>query len=315
MITALRSANAGSRLTGTARMTPSPEREGQKDKQEGEQDVVQVRDENREADQPEHPGKQRGETTDRGDDRTPHSRLEYFPVCHSMSLLDLFQGVGPVRVGNALLHAVALDDVTRPYIVGQDQQLLANGTTRLLHLRHGPDAVFLARPERQAGAVRAMAFEDVAAFDPVRDRDLLPSPVARCCWQCSPPLYLAEPKEALDLAPVKADDHLAIDDRDRSRPQPELQQLLERLRIVPDVLRNELHALLRKKLFLLVTGASPGLGIDDHLLRHDLLLGSSCIGPGWPRSEPKITRPASKASDNESRMPEGCPFTRRQASR
>lgn len=83
---------------------------------------------------------------------------------------------------------------------------------------------------------------------------------------------LTQPKEPLDLAPVKADDHLAIDDRDRSRPQSELLQFLQRLWIFSDVLRGKLDALLRKKLFLLVTGASPWLGIDNHLLRHDLLL-------------------------------------------
>jgi len=208
---------------------------------------------------------------------------------------------------------VALDDVTRPYIVGQDDGLLADGTTRLLHLRHGPDAVFLARPERQARAVRAIAFEDVTAFDPVRDRDLLPSPVARCCWHCSPPLYLGEPQEPLDLATVKADDHLAIDDRDRSRPQPELQQLLQRLWVLPDVLRGKLDPLLRKKLFLLVTGASPGLGINDHLLRHDLFLPNRSFFS--TRSEPKIARPASKASRRERTTPAGSPLPRRQTSR
>ena len=82
---------------------------------------------------------------------------------------------------------------------------------------------------------------------------------------------LRDAEQPLDPAPVKADDHLAIDDRDRSRPQPELQQLLQGLRIIPNILRDELDTLLRKKLFLLVTGASAGLGIDDDLLRHDFL--------------------------------------------
>jgi len=178
MITALRSANAGSPLSGTARTTPSQEREGQKDKQEGKQDIVQVRDEEGEAEQTEHPGKQRGETTDRGDDRTPYSRLECFSVCHSISLLDLFQGVGPVRVGNALLHAVALDDVTRSYIVGQNNCFLADDAARCFEGCHRPDSVFFARPEREARSVGAV--EDFTASDPDRELDLLSSAVAGC---------------------------------------------------------------------------------------------------------------------------------------
>jgi len=95
------------------------------------------------------------------------------------------------------------------------------------------------------------------------------------CSVSLPPSGLTQAQEPLDLAPVKADNHLAVDDRDRSRPQSELLQFLQRLWIFSDVLRGKLDALLRKKLFLLVTGASPGLGIDNHLLRHDLLLASS----------------------------------------
>jgi len=90
MITALRSANAGSPLTGTARTTPSPEREGQKEKQKGEQDIVQVWDENGEADESEHPGKDRGETADRGDDRPPESCLEELSLLHGLSTPDFF---------------------------------------------------------------------------------------------------------------------------------------------------------------------------------------------------------------------------------
>ena len=130
---------------------------------------------------------------------------------------------------------------------------------------------------------------------------------------CSLRHALRDAKEALDLAPVKADDHLAIDDRDRSRAHPELQQLLQRLLILPDVLRGKLDALLRKKLFLLVAGASSGLAIDDHLLRHDFLL--VCRAFGCAKSEPKISRPASKASSSERTRPGGCPFTFRQVSR
>jgi hypothetical protein len=128
-----------------------------------------------------------------------------------------------------------------------------------------------------------------------------------------PGTTLRNAEQPLDLAPVKADDHLAIDDRDRSRPHPELQQFLQRLGIVPDILRNELHALLRKKLFLLVAGASPRLGIDNHLLHHDLLLVYRALGSA--KREPKISRPASKASSRERTTPSACPFTLRQASR
>jgi len=83
---------------------------------------------------------------------------------------------------------------------------------------------------------------------------------------------LRDTQEPLDLGSVKADDHLTVDDRDRSRPQSELLQFLQRLRIIADILRDERNTLLRKKLFLLVAGASPWLGIDNHLLRHDRLL-------------------------------------------
>ena len=95
---------------------------------------------------------------------------------------------------------------------------------------------------------------------------------------------LANPKEALDLAPVKADDDLAVDNRHRGRPHPELQQLLERLRILADIFRDERDAILRKKLFLLIAGTSPVLGVHDHLFRHSLLLsilttgGARCPG-------------------------------------
>jgi hypothetical protein len=90
MITALRSANAGSPLTGTARTTPSPERDAEEDKEERKQDVVKVRDEEGEADQTEHPGKQRGETADRGHDRSPESCFEEFSLLHGLSTPDFF---------------------------------------------------------------------------------------------------------------------------------------------------------------------------------------------------------------------------------
>jgi hypothetical protein len=43
------------------------------------------------------------------------------------------------------------------------------------------------------------------------------------------------------------------------------------LLVFPDVLFDKLHTLLRKKLSLLDTRPSTGLGIDGYLLRHFLL--------------------------------------------
>ena len=157
---------------------PSQESDSKEEEQEGKQDIVKVRDEEGEPDQTEHPGKERGETTDRGDDRTPYSRLECFSVCHFISLLDLFQGVGPVRVGNTLLHAVALDDVTRPYIVRQNNCFLADDAARCFEGCHRPDPVFFAHPERETRSVGAI--HDVTALDPDRELDLLSSAVAGC---------------------------------------------------------------------------------------------------------------------------------------
>ncbi len=109
---------------------------------------------------------------------------------------------------------------------------------------------------------------------------------------------LADPEQPLDLAPVEADNHLAINHCHRGRPQSKLEQFLQGLLIVSDILRGKFHTLLRKKLFLGIAGASSRRGIDDHLFRHDLLLRGN--HPGFDadrvKSEPKISRPASKAS-------------------
>ena len=82
-------------------------------------------------------------------------------------------------------------------------------------------------------------------------------------------MALAELEELPKLGPVESYDHLAVNDRDGRRPHPELQELLQGLSVFPDVLFDKLHTLLRKKLSLLVAGTSAGLGIDDHLFRHD----------------------------------------------
>lgn len=85
-------------------------------------------------------------------------------------------------------------------------------------------------------------------------------------------LSSGESEQLLDPVPVKADDHLPIDECDRRGANPQFDQFGQRLLIFSDVLLRVLHTFLRKKLFLVVTGGSAGLGIDDHLFRHDLLL-------------------------------------------
>ena len=84
-------------------------------------------------------------------------------------------------------------------------------------------------------------------------------------------LESGHPEQALDLAPIKAHHRLPINNGDRGRPVAELQEILERSRVCANVLVHEGHTLARKKLFLLLATPSPGLGIHDDLLRHDLL--------------------------------------------
>ncbi len=79
---------------------------------------------------------------------------------------------------------------------------------------------------------------------------------------------LAHSQQPFDFPPVKADDHLAIDDRDRGCSEPQLLQFLQRLLVFPNILFHELHTPVRKKLFLLVAGTSARLGIDDYFFRH-----------------------------------------------
>ncbi len=79
---------------------------------------------------------------------------------------------------------------------------------------------------------------------------------------------LADSEHLLESAPVETDNHLPVDERDRGRPDSQFQEFLQRLLIFPDILCDELHTLLRKKLFLLVAGSSPGLGVHDYLFRH-----------------------------------------------
>jgi len=90
--------------------------------------------------------------------------------------LHLFQGIGAELVRHALFDAVALDDVTRLRVVGQDDGLVPDGAACLLHLAHGPDAIRFAHPERHARSVGAV--KDIAALDPDREIALPSSAVA-----------------------------------------------------------------------------------------------------------------------------------------
>ena len=90
---------------------------------------------------------------------------------------------------------------------------------------------------------------------------------------------LREPQELLQLLPIKSHHRLAVDEGYRRCPKSQLNQLLKRRLIRSDVLDDVCDALLRKKLLLSVARASPGLGVDDHLLRHRTLL-RSCRCPG-----------------------------------
>lgn len=92
--------------------------------------------------------------------------------------LQLFEGVGAELVGHPLFHAVALNDVPRLHVIGEEHHLLTLGAARLLDLGDRPGAVPFARPEREARSVGAI--EDFPARDPGRDLDGLPSPVAEC---------------------------------------------------------------------------------------------------------------------------------------
>jgi len=83
-----------------------------------------------------------------------------------------------------------------------------------------------------------------------------------------------ETQEALDPAPVEADHHLAVDDRDGRGLVAEAQKLLQGRRVLPDILRCERDTLLRKKLFLSLAARSAGLGVDDDLLRYHVLLSA-----------------------------------------
>src|SRR5574341_484523 len=101
------------------------------------------------------------------------ARTAFFVSHYSIHPL---QGVRPELVSYSLLHAMALNDVARLDVIRENYRLFARGAARFLDFGHRPDAVPFARPERETRSVRAV--EDVAALDPDRDLDLLPSPLA-----------------------------------------------------------------------------------------------------------------------------------------
>ena len=71
---------------------------------------------------------------------------------------------------------MTFDDVTGSNVTGQENDFSADGATCSLDFGYGPRSIGLARPEREPRSVRTV--EEIAALDPGRDLDLLPSPFA-----------------------------------------------------------------------------------------------------------------------------------------
>ncbi len=86
---------------------------------------------------------------------------------------------------------------------------------------------------------------------------------------------LAEPKQSFELAAIKTDDDLPVDDRHGCRPVAQLQKLLQSCAVLLDILIDKGNAILRKKLFLLVACPSARLTIDDDVLCHQR--SPSCV--------------------------------------
>ncbi len=72
------------------------------------------------------------------------------------------------------------------------------------------------------------------------------------------------------LLRIEADHGLAVDEGDRRRPVPQFQEFLQRRLIRTDILVDEQNLVSRKKLFLLIAGASPGLRVQHDLPGHPL---------------------------------------------
>lgn len=117
-------------------------------------------------------------------------------------------------------------------------------------------------------------------------------------FACDPPRCLRPAKQALDLPPIKADDHLSVDDGHWGRLVSELQELLQRRRISPDVPVGERNFLMRKKLFLRLAARSPRLAINNDFFRHHILLCSLLFRALSPKktAAAKITLNANKVT-------------------
>ena len=217
------------------------------------------------------------------------------------SSADFHKGVGAELVGDALADAMALDDVPRLDVIGQNHDVIAHRAACLLNLGDRPLAVLNARPERQARSVRAV--EEVSTLDPGRDLDLLPSPLAPGFRHpVSPSAGLLQPQKALNLSAVEAHHDLAADDSHGGGPVAEFLQLIERGGIFPDVFVREGNALLRKKLFLGLAARSPRLAVDDDLFRHHVLPSQPIDKPlaAFPSAEDEV--PHNKQGDQPCRQ-------------
>ena len=88
-------------------------------------------------------------------------------------------------------------------------------------------------------------------------------------------LLLAE--QRVELRAVEASDHLAVDHGDGRGARAEGHQLVERFRVLADVLFDEVNALLNEILPLCMTGRSAGLQVQRHGLSHGSLLSCRTV--------------------------------------
>jgi hypothetical protein len=76
-------------------------------------------------------------------------------------------------------------------------------------------------------------------------------------------------EELSDSLLIKANNRFAVDNCDWGALKAHVDQLFQRCAISAHILIDKLHAILRKKLFLLVARTSTGLRVDDYSLGHD----------------------------------------------
>jgi hypothetical protein len=79
---------------------------------------------------------------------------------------------------------------------------------------------------------------------------------------------LRDPQQRPKLLLIEADHGLAIDEGNRGCSEPQLQEFLQGRLIRSDVLVDKRNLMSRKKLFLLIAGASPGRRVQHDLLGH-----------------------------------------------